>query len=71
VETNLQNNNSIQFNGRFLMCRLNSTSAYYKASKKTRNTKSPNTHKEIALNKAYKNNMTEKSNIKEVLGQKH
>lgn len=39
VETNLQNNNSIQFNGYFLTWRLNSKSTYYKANKQTRNTK--------------------------------
>jgi len=41
------------------MCRLNSTSAHYKASTKSQyNTKTVKTHKNKTLNRLNKNNMT-------------
>jgi hypothetical protein len=60
---------TIQFSGCLLTCRLNSTSAYYKASTKTKIQHKNSTNTQKQNTKQTQKNMTEK-NVNEVMGQK-
>jgi hypothetical protein len=62
---------SVEFSGYLLTCRLNSTSAYYKASTKTQiKHQNIQIHRNKTLNRQNESNIAEKINIMEVLGQK-
>jgi hypothetical protein len=59
--------NSVQFIGYLLMCRLNSTSACYKASTKTQTLQ---IHKNKTLNRRNKNSMAGERQYKQSTGEK-